>query len=393
MSEQYDVQEEQAVDEKRASVKRRGLIAGAAALVATALASKTMQDVSAANGSPVLIGGDGGGSGAAQSGSGMTWLTINPTPAGGNPAFRTTLAFGGVPDAHPDGIQGIAVNPNPTVSNAGVFGRVNELNGVGIFGAAPNGTGAFGDSSSGSGVAGNSDTGAGLYGLSASGNGIYAQSTSGVAGNFLSTSNYGIVAVTTAGRPFSALTGRADTDGGTAFAGGTSNPNAFAAFFSGAVVIDGSFTVVNPANKHGAIKAADGQHHLLYSMESPESWLEDFGTAKFTNGTVNVNLNADFAGVVHTSDYHVFLTEVDGHHHLTVHNKTATGFTVQADPEIAALKGKTAADLSGSVAWRVVARPQTDLKAERFAKFDLPQTKIPGVNDLPKPPKQPKPRR
>src|SRR6266498_2766000 len=44
-------------------------------------------------------------------------------------------------------------------NNAGVFGRNNLTDGIGISGAAPNGTGAFGESLNGFGVGGRSTTG------------------------------------------------------------------------------------------------------------------------------------------------------------------------------------------------------------------------------------------
>ena len=53
-----------------------------------------------------------------------------------------------------------------------------------------------------------------------------------------------------------------------AFAG-TASPGNYAAYFTGSVYINGSLTVADPANKHGAIKHPDGSTRLLYSMESP----------------------------------------------------------------------------------------------------------------------------
>ena len=408
MSTQYDAQSEQVVDESRASIYNAARLNRGSG---GADRHRNREQRHAGGKCGEWLASTPrrrcGRFGAAQSATNTTWIAASVTPVQGKtsseipnaPTFRASNGFPGVPDAKSDGIQGFTVNPapqtTPPTSNAGVFGRNNDLNGVGTWGEAPNGTGAFGDSSSGSGVAGSSNTGTGLYGqstsgagaqgFSSSGIGLYGQSSSGVGISGLSTSSYGIVGVTAAGGPFSGITGGANANGAAAFAGGTSNPAAYAAYFTGSVVVNGPFTVVDPTQKHGAIKFRDGSYNTLYSMESPEPWLEDFGTATFTNGSVNVNLPTDFANIVKTNDYHVFLAEVDGHHHLTVQKKTATGFTVQADPEIAALKGKNAADLTGTVSWRVVAKPQTDKKADRLAKFELPKIKIPGVDaDLPK---------
>ncbi len=178
MSEQGDVQEEQVADEKRASVRRRGLIAGAAALVAATLAKRSMQDVEAADGDALIIGNGAAVPGGYQSASATTWLAASP---GNGPTFRTTpFPYPVKPDTLQDGVQGFAAGANI----AGIFGRNNDGNGVGLFGEAPFGTGAFGDSSTGSGVAGASGSGAGLFGKSDSGVGVMGTSNSsyGVSG-------------------------------------------------------------------------------------------------------------------------------------------------------------------------------------------------------------------
>jgi hypothetical protein len=185
-----------------------------------------------------------------------------------------------------------------------------------------------------------------------------------------------VLGITTAPGPFSGLTGGASANGAAAFAGGTANPAAYAAYFTGAVVVDGSFTVVNPVNKHGAIKASDGSHRLLYSMESPEPWLEDFGKGTLSGGKATVTLDPTFADVINGADYHVFLTEYDDHNQLYVTKRTATGFTVQS-------KSGTG---NSSFSWRVVATPKSDKKAQRLAKFTMPNITIPGVNDTKTPP-------
>jgi hypothetical protein len=64
-----------------------------------------------------------------------------------------------------NGVQGYAVGAN----NAGTFGRNNDLNGVGVFGAAPSGTGVFGESATGFGVGGKSDSEYGVYGQASNG--------------------------------------------------------------------------------------------------------------------------------------------------------------------------------------------------------------------------------
>jgi len=179
-----------------------------------------------------------------------------------------------------------------------------------------------------------------------------------------------------------AITGGAQTDGAAAVAGGTSNPKAYAGYFSGNVVVDGNFTVIDPTKKHGAIKASNGQYHTLYSVESPEPWLEDFGTGTLVNGKAEVTLDPTFADVIHTENYHVFLTghdeNVEGH---VVTERRADRFVVKER------KGGTS---GGTFSYRVVARPKSDNKAERLARFTVPTITIPTIADLPKPPEPPK---
>jgi hypothetical protein len=166
-----------------------------------------------------------------------------------------------------------------------------------------------------------------------------------------------------------------------AFLGGATGAN-YAAVFNGSVVVNGPFVVSDPANKHGAVKLADGTYRLLCSVESPESWLEDFGEAQLVNGKADINLAADFAAIADTGQYHVFLTPYGNANGLHVTGRTATGFTV------AEHNGGTN---SLPFSWRVVAKPKTDKKAIRLAKFAMPDIKVPDARELPTPPAPKKP--
>ncbi len=86
----------------------------------------------------------------------------------------------GSQDGNPDGVQGYTMGAN----NAGVFGRNNDSNGVGVFGIGANGIGVFGQSSKGPGVSGHSDN-IGVYGESTGNN---TQSGEAVKGVSLATS-------------------------------------------------------------------------------------------------------------------------------------------------------------------------------------------------------------
>lgn len=380
MSERHDMHGEHEAGGKQTSLKRRGLVAGAAALVAAAFASKVHIEDVAAQGEALVVG-NGANPPGYQTSTSSTWLAS--TALASAPAFRVTNNFSSGPDATSDGIQGYASG----ASNTGIFGRNNALNGVGVWGEAPNGTGTFGDSNSGSGVAASSTSGAGVYaqstsgagvfGLSSSSNGVYGQSSTGPGVYGLSNGNYGVVGVTTAAG-FGACTGITNTPGAAAFLGGAP-AGAYAAYFSGLTVVAGNFAVTG--TKNAAVKDKNGDHRLVHCVEAPEAWFEDFGTGQLVNGKAQVKLDPDFMSLVHANDYHVFLTEYDTNNGLAVSNRSAASFDVKANN----------ASGNGTFSWRIVAK-RGDIKNERLAKANLPNIKVPTDRDLdtPKKPNVPK---
>ncbi len=67
-----------------------------------------------------------------------------------------------------------------------------------------------------------------------------------------------------------------------------------------------------------------------YAMQSPENWMEDFGSGKLSNGSTTVAIDPAFAETANTAaDYHVFLTPRGDSKGLYVANVTATGFEVR----------------------------------------------------------------
>jgi hypothetical protein len=159
--------------------------------------------------------------------------------------------------------------------------------------------------------------------------------------------------------------------GGIALGARASGNNGVAGQFDGEVQITGDLTVSGDLAVTG-IKSAvlphpDGSRRLVYCLEAPEAWLEDFGEGTLTQGGARVALDADFAAVCQPGSYHIFLT-AHGDHHLHVAARDAGGFSVAADRELAALKGKRAEELQGTFSWRVVGR-RKDSPGERLAKF------------------------
>ena len=89
---------------------------------------------------------------------------------------------------------------------------------------------------------------------------------------------------------YSGLTAITGTAGVAALAATSTSPSAFAAYFTGTTVVSGNF-VATGGTKSAAVKDATGQHRLVYCVESPESWFEDFGEAKLVAGKADVKLD------------------------------------------------------------------------------------------------------
>jgi hypothetical protein len=148
--------------------------------------------------------------------------------------------------------------------------------------------------------------------------------------------------------------------------GQSGNPNSFGGFFFGNVMITGNLTVngqLQTPNKQAVVAFPDGTQRVLYCMESPEYWFEDFGAAKLKRGRVVVKL-ADFGNVIRRGDHHVFLTPRGDCRGLYVHRQAGASFEVR---ELAGGKSSVA------FSYRIVGR-RKDIKAPRFAKTDIRQS-------------------
>lgn len=377
---------------ERRQLRRRGLIAGAAALAAGVLATRTADSVSAA----YNVQGD------ASNTAGATTTLSAASPLASAPILRLANGFGstgysGTFDNLASGVQGYAVNN----SVPGVFGRNNDPGGLGVQGVAPLGTAVYGYSGgNGNGVVGISSSGSGVYGFSTSNNSIYGvsngQSLAGVLGQGNGTNTYGVWGYATGTGSYAGVfTGNVSVNAATghALASYANQANAagvlgignaattigvyglqsagiYAGYFAGKVVVGGDFAVTG--SKSAAVPHPDGTHRLLYCMEAPEAWFEDFGEGTVANGKASVALDPDFAALVETTRYYVFLTEQGDHNALFVANRTATGFEVHA-------KGGPTA--SGAFHYRVVAK-RKDIAAPRLAKVDVADP----VKALPAPP-------
>jgi hypothetical protein len=102
---------------------------------------------------------------------------------------------------------------------------------------------------------------------------------------------------------------------------------AFAAWFIGETFVLGNFDVTG--TKSAVVKHPDGSDRRLYCMESPESWFEDFGIGQLKDGQADVHLDRDFAALVRTDNYHVFLTPYGDSNGLYIAHMQSDGFVVR----------------------------------------------------------------
>ncbi len=258
---------------------------------------------------------------------------VSSTSGGGIGVF----AVGGAPPAGSSqpggpGVYGVGyAGPPyaPLAQAAGVYGIGGVEDAPGVLGqggsAVANGVQGF--SASGSGINGQSNSGVGVRAFSSSGTGVVAEGNTSVPGTI------GLIA-----------TGRA-----------------LAGQFNGNVLVNGDFTVLS-GKKSVAVSFPDGSHRLLYCVESPESWFEDFGFGELVNGHAQVQLDVGFSSLVVNDSYHVFISEYEGNSALYVTKRTATGFVVQAKEPKA----------NGIFSYRVVAKRKDNI-ALRFEQVSLPK--------------------
>jgi hypothetical protein len=285
------------------------------------------------------------------------------------------------------GVAGTSIN------NVGVYGQHGEdpdstfpkdfINSA-VFGAATSGDGVVGWSTHFTGVAGFGYQGHGVIGKSSRGFGVYGSSESSRGVEGFSSSDVGVAGtsvvdgpliphpVTTAGVVGSSsnvhgVIGSSNSGVGVygystnaiSVAGITTNPAATAGYFQGHVVVIGT---LDATVKNAVVPFPDGSRRLLHCMESPEHWFEDFGSAKLARGRAVVKLDADFAKVIKSGDYRVFVTPEGDCRGLYVRRRT-NRFEVR---EFAGGKSSIA------FSYRIVGR-RKDIKGhQRFAKMDMP---------------------
>jgi hypothetical protein len=245
----------------------------------------------------------------------VTYANLPPAPPLNTPiALQGTITAGGLDD--------------PTLPGIGVYGSAAPVptTRAGSAGVRGDGTG----------------TAIGVLGTAVSTVGVYGASTNSIGMVALSSTSYGLIA---------------------------QSPS-FAGVFYGHHYVTGNLYVAG--GKYAAVKADDGSHRLLHAVEAPEAWFADIGSAQLVNGRASIRLDPDFAGVVATQEYHVFVTPKGDTRGLFVTAQAATGFEVREQG------GGT-----GSVAFDycIIARRKDLVGRPRLEKVTLPE--LPTLPEVP----------
>jgi hypothetical protein len=83
-------------------------------------------------------------------------------------------------------------------------------------------------------------------------------------------------------------------------------------------------------SKSAAVPLKNGQMVKIFSQESPQVWIEDFGAGKLVGGVATIKLDSKFGQTVNTRvDYHVFLTPNGDCKGLYVAQKSHNSFEVR----------------------------------------------------------------
>ena len=275
-----------------------------------------------------------------------------PVPALSAGRTRHTGVAGSASGTHSAGVTG------GSDTGWGVIGHVADVrasNRAGVEGGASHGTAVRGISLDGRAVDGLAWAGDAVWGHARGGVGVHGESEdsdgvqgispqvgvnatgldSGIGVRARSTDGYGLVA--------SSVTGNAG-------------------LFLGQVLVSGRLIVFG-GPKSAAVAHPDGTHRLTYCTESPESWFEDFGRARLSRGRAEVRLDPDFAALVHTDDFYVFLTAEGETRGLYVADRSEAGFEVRE---------QRGGDGNVTFSYRVVAR-RRDVDVGRLAPVDLPE--------------------
>jgi len=100
--------------------------------------------------------------------------------------------------------------------------------------------------------------------------------------------------------------------------------------FGGECSIDVTGNLFCTGTLGAAVKAGAKRRVGVYGVQSPENWIEDFGSGSLFAGVATINLEPSFAKTISgKADYHVFLTAAGDCEGLYVAGRSATSFEVR----------------------------------------------------------------
>jgi hypothetical protein len=162
--------------------------------------------------------------------------------------------------------------------------------------------------------------------------------------------------------------------------GGTSVAGGFAGYFNDPVFIAGSMTAMGA--KAAAVRSM-GEPRRVYSLESPESWFEDFGSGQLTGRARDSVVGARVCGHRAYRCLRVFLTANGDSQSLYISERRGFGFTV---------RGQQSGKSNIAFDYRVVVE-RADIEGDRLEHVDelhsLGGSQEPVLDHSPKPPSFP----
>jgi len=135
----------------------------------------------------------------------------------------------------------------------------------------------------------------------------------------------------------------------------------YAGYFEGNVFVKGNLTKTGIGSAV-AVRFPDRSYRQLYSIESPESWFEDFGEGRLVKGKAEVKIDPEFAKTVNLKQrYYVFVTP---------HSTKISGLAV-----VARLPGRFRVEHpdggNGTFGYRIVAK-RADINVPRLKQMKMP---------------------
>ncbi|MGA2577640.1 MAG: hypothetical protein ABSH24_16595 [Bryobacteraceae bacterium] len=269
--------------------------------------------------------------------------------------FTQGASFGGpvsdtVSAAGATAVYGSATEGSPTIGVKGISSGTDS-NGVVADETGPGGYGVYAHASGAQdstrynpiGVYGLADSGIGILGIAVSSSGTYTSAqTTPVTGGVWGDTSANNDSNTAAG-----IVGTADDNSAGFFQNDSSTVSTVLAY-NVSTGGSGLFRALKASTRTGTCGIGDGdlictgqvktlattgggaQTVETYAMQSPENWMEDFGSGTLERGVAVVKLEQAFAETVSgTADYHVFITPNGDSKGLYVTGKTAAGFEVR----------------------------------------------------------------